>query len=128
MANPKIVYTPAGGAEQTLSFTHPPSQQPGYRKTAVRHDNLSTAGVRESVLERFDEFRELTLDWIQTGVDLANWQSFLDYALTGAVFAYYPDAAQPGFINYVVEDAEAGIEYKTPGTYALKLKLRRHTA
>ena len=55
MANPKITYTPDGGTEQTLNFVHPPRNQPGYSKIAVRHDNVSTAGIRESVLERVDE-------------------------------------------------------------------------
>lgn len=124
MSNPKIVYTPAGGTEQTLSFVHPPRQQPGYRKTAVRHDNVSTAGIRESVLERIDLFLEFTVEWIRAGTDLANWQAFLDYAMTGAPFAYYPDAAQAAFANYLLEDTDATVEYKAPGVYTLKLKFR----
>ena len=125
MANPKIVYTPTGGTEQTLSFLFPPRQQPGYLSTAVRHDNVSTAGIRESVLERVDQFLEFTMAWIQAGADLVNWKTFLDYALTGGPFAYYPDSAQPAFTNYVLEDTEANIEYKTPGVYSLKLKFRK---
>ncbi len=126
MSNPKIVYTPTGGTEQTLTFVFPPRQVPGYQKTAVRHDNVSTAGVRESVLERVDEFLEFTLDTIQSGADLASWQAFLDHALTGAAFAYFPDAsASGGFTNYTLEDTEAQIEYKAPGLYAIKLKMRK---
>ena len=93
-------------------------------KTAVRHDNLSTAGIRESVLERVDEFMELSLNWIRAGADLANWTAFLDYALTGAAFAYYPDASLNAYTNYVLEDTGARIEYKAPGVYTLKLKCR----
>src|SRR5574337_426998 len=119
MANPKIVYTPEGGAEQTLAFLSPPRNLPGYSKTAVRHDNLSTAGIRESVLERIDEFLELSMEWIRSGTDLQNWQAFLDHALTGAPFAYYPDAAQPDFTNYLLEDTETRIEYKAPGIFSL---------
>jgi len=128
MANPKIVYTPAGGSEQTLSFVFPPRQQPAYFKLAVRHDNVSAAGLRESVLERVDQFLELTVDSIQAGTDLANWLLFLDHALTGAVFAYYPDASLPVFENYVLEDTEARVEYKSPGLYSLALKLRRQSS
>ena len=72
MANPKIVYTRAGGSELTLTFAFPPQQQPGYFKSAVRHDNVSTAGIRESVIERTDEFLELSLPWIRAGSDLAS--------------------------------------------------------
>ncbi|HET9179022.1 MAG TPA: hypothetical protein VFQ24_11755 [Terriglobia bacterium] len=104
MANPKIVYTPAGGGEQVLNFSSAPRQQPGYSKSAVRHDNISTAGVRESVLERIDTFLEINVDYIQAGNDLAGWSAFLDFALTGGPFAYYPDATQPAFINCLLED------------------------
>jgi hypothetical protein len=125
MANPKIVYTPEGGTEQTLSFQFPPAGQPGFSKVAVRHDNTSTAGIRESVLERVDAFLEFTLDWIRLGSDLDSWRAFLDFALTGAAFAYYPDASQPGFTNYLLEDTEAKIEFKAPSAYSLTLKLRQ---
>jgi len=124
MAYPKIVYTPAGGTDQTLNFTTAPRQQPGYVKNAVRHDNISTAGVRESVLERIETFLELNVDYIQAGADLANWSAFLDYALTGGPFAYYPDASQSGFINCLLEDTSATIAYMAPGIYSVKLKFR----
>ncbi len=124
MANPQIIYTPAGGTQQTLTFLWPPQQQPGYVKTAVRHDNVSTSGVRESVLERIDQFAELSLGWIRTGADLANWTAFLDFALTGAPFAYYPDPSLTAYTNYVLEDTGARIEYKAAGLYSLKLKFR----
>lgn len=124
MAYPKIVYTPAGGMEQTLNFTSAPRQQPGYLKNAVRHDNVSTAGVRESVLERIETFLELNVDYIQSGADLANWSAFLDYALTGAPFVYYPDASQSGFINCFLEDTSATVAYTAPGIYSVKVKFR----
>ena len=125
MANPKIVYTPAGGSEQTLTFAFPPQQQPACFKSAVRHDNVSTAGIRESVLERTDDFLELSLPWIRAGSDLAAWQAFLDHALPGASFTYYPDAGQATFANYLLEDTETKLEWKTPGVYTITLKLRK---
>jgi hypothetical protein len=125
MANPKIVYTVAGGSEQTLSFSSFLRQQPGYLKTAIRHDNISTAGVRESVLERIDAFLEFTMDYIQAGSDLADWAAFLDAALSGAAFAYYPDASQAGYVNCLLENTDAQIAYKAPGFYSLTLKLRQ---
>lgn len=124
MANPKIVYTPAGGTTQTLNFAYPPRQQPGYEKSAVRHDNVSTSGVRETVLERVDQFLEFTMEYVLAGADLGNWQAFLDFALTGAAFAYYPDSSQAAFTNYLLENTDAKAEYKAPGVYALSLKFR----
>lgn len=128
MANPKIVYSPSGEEERTLNFTAPPRQQPGYWKSAVRHDNVSTAGVRESVLERIDTFLEFTVDYIQAGSDLVAWSAFLDYALTGEAFAFYPDAAQTASINYLLENTDAQIAYKAAGLYSLRLKLRQQVA
>lgn len=124
MSYPKIVYTPAGGTEQTLNFVSPPTRQPSSWKSAVRHDNVSSAGVRESVLERVDQFLEINLDWIRAGADLVNWQAFLDHALTGAGFTYYPDASIASFTNCVLEDTEARVEFKAAGVYALTLKFR----
>ena len=124
MANPQIIYTPAGGTQQTLSFLSPPQKQPGYLKAAVRHDNISTSGIRESVLERIDQFTELSLNWIRAGSDFANWSTFLDFALTGAAFAYYPDASLTAYTNYVLEDTGAAMAYKAAGVYSLKLKFR----
>lgn len=124
MSFPKIVYTPAGGTEQTLTFVHPPRQLPGYSKAAVRHDNVATAGMRESLLERIDDFLDLTLEWIPIS-QVGEWHDFLNHALTGAVFAYYPDAGQTGFILYLLEDAEAKLEWKAPGMYRLALKMRK---
>jgi len=127
MSNPKIVYTPAGGTEQTLNFVFPPRQQPGYAKTAVRHDNVSTAGIRESVLERIDDFLEFTIEWIRTA-EVGVWQYFLNHALTGATFAYYPDAAESSFTLYLLEDTEAKLEYKSAGMYKLALRFRKQVA
>ncbi|TAM79185.1 MAG: hypothetical protein EPN47_19445 [Acidobacteria bacterium] len=125
MSYPKIVYTPTGGAEQTLNFTSAPRQQPGYSKGAVRHDNISTAGIRESVLERVDAFLEINVDYIQAGNDLAGWSAFLDFALTGAPFAYFPDASQPAVINCLLEDTGETVGYMSPGIYSVKVKFRQ---
>jgi hypothetical protein len=125
MANPKIVYTPTGGSEQTLNFVLPPRDIPGYRKVAARHDNVSAAGIRESVLERTDEFLEFTMEFIKSGSDLSNWQSFLDHALTGAVFSFYPDSSLSAFTYYLLEDSDVTVARKAPGVYSLTMKMRK---
>ena len=125
MSYPKIVYTPIGQSQQTLSFALPPTRQPAAWKAAVRHDNVATSGVRESVLERVDQFLEINMGWIRTGSELANWQAFLDHALTGATFDYYADTSVASFVTCVLEDTEARLEFKAVGVYSLALKLRQ---
>lgn len=125
MSYPKIVYIPAGNTPQTLDFVLPPTRQPEAWKVAVRHDNVATSGVRESVLERVDQFLEINLDWIRAGSELAQWQAFLDYALTGAIFDYYPDASSPLSDSCVLEDTETQLKFKASGFYSLTLKLRK---
>ena len=109
----------------TLNFALPPREVPAYQKVAVRHDNVSAAGIRESVLERVDEFLEFSMAFIKSGTEIANWQSFLDHAMTGAAFAYYPDASINAFTNYLLEDTEVTASRKAPGAYSLALKLRK---
>jgi len=124
MSFPKIVYTPAGGGETTLQFGAPARFVAGYSRQAVRHDNVSTAGIRESVLERIDDILEITVEWVRTS-ELSGWQTFLNHALTGAAFAYYPDASLSGYTNYLLEDTEMKLEYKSVGSYSVRLKMRK---
>ena len=125
MSYPKIVYTPTGLSQQTLNFASPPTRQPAVWKAAVRHDNVGTSGVRESVLERVDQFLEINMDWIRSGSDLAGWQAFLDHALSGATFDYFADASVASFVTCVLEDSEARLEFKAPGLWTLKMKFRK---
>ena len=55
MANPAIVY-PYGNGSATLQFLRPPTKVPAYSSIAVRHDNVASSGVRESILERIDNY------------------------------------------------------------------------
>ena len=128
MSYPKIIYTPPGLSQQTLNFASPPTRQPAAWKSAVRHDNMATSGVRESVLERVDQFLEINMDWIRAGSDLNGWQDFLDHALTGAPFEYYADASVASSMTCVLEDSEARLELKAPGIYSLTLKFRKEVA
>ncbi len=125
MSYPKIVYIPGGNTPQTLNFMLPPTRQPEAWKVAIRHDNVATSGVRESVLERVDQFLEINMDWIRSGSELASWQAFLDYALTGANFDYYADGSSLFSDTCVLEDTEAKLEFKASGFYSLTLKLRK---
>ena len=124
MSNPKIVYDPGTGPT-TLTFLRQPRKVPAYEYNALRHDNISSAGVREAVLERIDTFLELEMDWVAIGADVQAWNQFMQFALGGGQFGYYPDASLPGFTNYWLEDSNWTAAYKSPGLYSFKLKFRQ---
>lgn len=124
MANPAVVY-PYGSTSATLLFQRPPRRVPAYSAVAVRHDNVASSGVRESVLERIDNYLDLDLEWVGIGSDIAAWAQFMSYALQGGVFAYYPDGSLPGFNNFWLEDTNWTAAYKAAGQYSFHLKLRQ---
>lgn len=122
MAYPKIVY---GLPPTALTFQRPPRRVPAYAMEAVRHDNVASSGVRESILERIDNFLEFEMEWVGMGADVQAWQGFMAWALAGNQFSYYPDASQPAFTDYWLEDTNWSAAYKSPGQYTFKLKLRQ---
>ena len=127
MSFPKIVYNPGGG-EVTLTFLRPARMLPGYHREAVRHDNVSTAGVRESVLERVDEFLTFEMPYVSTGADLTAWAAFMNYALAGGQFQFYPDASQVDYTLYWLEDTTWLAAYKAAGEFSFAVKFRRVVA
>ena len=127
MANPQIVYNPGAGTV-TLPFTYPPTGVAAYNSVATRHDNVSSAGVRETILERVDAFLELEMNTVLSGADAANWNSFMQYALLGGPFSYYPDSSQAAFTNYWLEQTSWLASYARPGQFKFKLKFRQVVA
>ncbi|MGH9468777.1 MAG: hypothetical protein ACRD1N_00370 [Terriglobia bacterium] len=124
MAYPQIIYDPGTGPV-TLVFAYPPRNVPAYNSVATRHDNVASSGVRESILERIDQFVEIEMQTVLAGADVSAWNGFMQYALTGGQFAYYPDASQSAFINYWLEDTTFNAAYKAPALYSFKLKFRQ---
>lgn len=123
MANPQIIYDPGTGPV-TLAFTYPPRNVAAYNAVATRHDNVASSGVRESILERIDDFLEIEMQTVLLGTDVTAWNSFMQYALTGGQFAYYPDSSQGAFTNYWLEQTTWKAAYKNPGMYSFKVKFR----
>jgi len=124
MANPQIVYDPGAGPV-TLTFLRPPRKVPAYEYNAVRHDNISSAGVSEDELERIETFLQLQMEWVAIAADVQVWNQFMQFALGGGQFGYYPDASQQAFTNYWLEDSNWTAAYKAPGQYTFKLKFRQ---
>src|ERR1051326_5190580 len=89
---PQIVY-PASAPANTLSFTYPPTEKPGIDDlAAVREDSITISGLKQSLWERNDVLKRLHMENVPM-VDLPNWKAFMDSALQGNSFLYYPDVA-----------------------------------
>lgn len=123
MAYPQIIYDPGTGPV-TLQFQRPPRKAPAYEFKATRHDNVASSGVRESVLERIDTFVSFEMEWVALGPDVQAWSNFMLFALTGSPFAFYPDASQPQFTNYWLEDTDWTASYKSAGQYSFKVRFK----
>lgn len=91
MLLPRIQYNPGSGA-MSLDFTYPPVHKPGADElVAFRTDTFSDSGIgRQSITSRIETFRTLEFAYVPV-VDLDAWTAFMQYALTGGVFTYYPD-------------------------------------
>ncbi len=123
---PKIVYPSGGGT--TLTFSYPPRMVPAQLYEATRRDNLSSAGVRESIYERLDIFLEFTMEYVKIGADMAAWDAFFVNALAGNAFDYYPDSTQGAFTTYLLEDTNWTAAYKQLGMYTFKVRFRKRVA
>lgn len=107
MAYPKIVY-----AGVTLQFTYPPVKKPGgflgapwaYERQTVRHDSTTITGLRQAITERVEEFLTLAMDYVPFS-DIDAWQAFMDYALLGHTFEFYPDSSLSTYITCSLDDA-----------------------
>src|SRR5260370_24907876 len=102
MANQQIIYD-RGTGPVTFSLQRGPGRLPAYEIAQERKDNVSSAGVREAIALRQDSFLELAMEWVGTGADVQAWAAFMQYALKGGAFSYYPDASQSAFTNYWLE-------------------------
>jgi hypothetical protein len=76
-------------------------------------------------IERIETFLSLEMEWVALGTDIQAWSGFMNFALAGGQFAYYPDASQTAFTSYWLEDTNWTAGYKSPGQYTFKLKFRQ---
>lgn len=121
---PKIIYDPGTGPV-TLSFTYPPIGKPGARpRSAIRHDSDTISGYRQSFVEHVDQFLTLSMDNVPQA-DETNWAAFIDYAITGGAFDYYPDATSMSFDTYTLQDTDwtPTFAYRTMDKFTIKMRL-----
>lgn len=102
---PKITY-PAAAPTTTVTFTLPPLKKPGpygvMDQEGVGTASISISGQKQVMWWRTDQFFHVTFDDVPWA-DMAMWQAFIDYALQGGTFLYYPDAAGTAYDEYWLE-------------------------
>lgn len=120
---PKIVFPSGGGT--TLTLQYPPKNLPYKTYDAVRHDNVASSGAVERIYERRDEFLNIFMEYVKTGADVAGWDAFLQYALAGGSFDYYPDSTSGSSDIYILTDTTWNAAFKQLGMYTFSMKLRK---
>lgn len=121
---------PTSWTASTLTFgiyTYP-TKVPAYVREMSRHKNISSAGVLETIYEHTENFIDLDLDFVSIGADVANWDTFVQFAERGGIFSFYPDSTVggggAGFTNYTLWDDNWTAAYKAPQLYSFKMKWR----
>ncbi len=120
---PQIIYDPGTGPV-TLTFTFPPIQKPYLDdREAVRHDSITSSGLRQSALERVDVIKILQMENVPWE-DLPAWAAFIDYAIEGGDFAFYPDVALTAFQTYELVDDKFNPKFNVRGMTKFSLNFR----
>lgn len=122
---PQITYTPVATLV-TLSFQRGPQGFAADYAGRV-HDNVSTAGFRERVVEALDIIISFSMknmsEWDQT--DLTAWYNFETWALGGGVFNFYPNMGiATEFYHCVAADQDFKPRRVGPGWYATAFNFR----
>ncbi len=104
MAYPKITWNDGAGNIGTVLFQLPPTSKPYKSYAATRTDTLSTSGVKQSVWLRTDSLMPLVMEYVQIGDDVEAFDTFMQYALQGGEFNFFPDADIDESDVYTLDD------------------------
>ena len=116
---PKIVYNSV-----TLSPTYANVKKPFMDDfEAVRHDSITSSGIRQSMVERVDRIRPVTFESIPWD-DLPAWEAFFAYAVEGGSFEYFPDATKPDFQIFELVDDKVSPKYSAFGLSSVSFSMR----
>lgn len=125
MITPKFAWNPGSGVVDFTPAIPPVGKTPYAPLEAVRHDSVTSSGIKQSVTERIDTFVVLPFENVPES-DMASWNSFFSYALTGREFTYYPDSTIPGtFAEYVLEDMAWTPKKVSWKNYGFTMKMRK---
>jgi hypothetical protein len=121
---PQIAYD-AGLGLTFLNFTYPDVQKPmADPLDALRHDSITSSGLRQTVTERVDTLKDVNLENIPW-VDLPALATFMNYAIGGGSFRYYPDVTASAYDTWELVDTKFDPKWNARGLSKCTLKLRR---
>jgi hypothetical protein len=122
---PQIIYNGT-----ILSFTFPPVSKPGPQdgtsdeRNRVGADSITSSGLKQSITERVEIFRELEMEFVPF-TDMAAWAAFIDWAIQGNPFDYYPDVTLSAFDSWTLEDTNWPPKFNFRGFAKFTLKMRK---
>jgi len=122
----QIVYNPGGG-NVTLTFQRGPQNFRCLYDGRV-HDNLSTGGIRERIVEFLDILIafEMQNHLISDATDYAAWGGFMTFALGGGQFTFCVNTTIGSAATYdcVSDDTKWQPVRNGPGKYAASYQFR----
>ena len=121
---PQIIYD-AGAGPVTVTPTYPNVQKPYLDNfEAVRHDSITSSGLRQSMVERVD--RTVTVNFENVPwTDLPMWEGFFAYAVQGGSFEYFPDNTATGFNTWELVDDKVEFSFNDRGLSKFEMHMRR---
>jgi hypothetical protein len=115
-------------AKDSFTATYPPiNKDLGDELDAVREDSITSSGIKQSVTERIDVFRDYSFDWVPAA-DVPLWDNMMrNYVLGGGLLTYFPDSTNlASSTDYTLEDLVWKPKIAQARNYAsFKIRLRQ---
>lgn len=92
-------------SKDSFTSTYPPiGKDLAAEKVATRTDSITSSGIKQSITERIDSFRDFNFAYVPLS-DIAFWSPLMDNILAGGVLTYYPDSTDLSTsTDYTTED------------------------
>lgn len=124
MILPMFIYKPGTGNIYWTPSTPAIGKQPLDCLAAIRHDSITSSGIKQAVLERIDDVMTLSFPIVPLA-DLASWKAFMQFALAGGVFAYRPNSTDNTvWGEYTLDSLAWTPKFVCFGTFSFELQCR----
>jgi len=116
---------PASTEANNFTTAEPLNKIPFDSQKAVRYDNVSSYGILDVIVERVESFIDVEANYVFKSIDATNWDTFMQYAVQGGAFYYYPDSASGTKIQVTMVEKDFNLAYKAMGLYSFKFTMRK---